>query len=232
METPVTLISAFLLGLFSTVHCVGMCGGIIAALSLSLPIHVREYRSLLLVYVTTYNVGRIVSYTLAGFIAGAIGAEVVASSGLGHGHTIVRMVGLAMMVAMGCYLTGWFPQLGLVEKIGLPIWKKLEPTGRKLLPVNSLAKALLYGMIWGWLPCALVYFVVLWALTSGGAIQGALTMLAFGLGTLPTLMASGFMASWLTGFARSDKTRRVVGLLIVAMAVASLFLPMDHSAQH
>ena len=83
-----------------------------------------------------------------------------------------------------------------------------------------------YGLIWGWLPCGLVYFVLLWALTAGNAVEGALTMLAFGIGTLPTLLATGFMTSWLTRFARSTRARQLVGLLIVAMAIGSLFIPM------
>jgi hypothetical protein len=135
-----------------------------------------------------------------------------------------------MMVAIGLYLAGWLPQLAVVEKIGVPVWKKLEPLGRRLLPVASLPKALAYGLIWGWLPCGLVYFVLVWALTSGNAVQGALTMLAFGLGTLPTLLATGFMTSWLTRFARSTTARQAVGLLIIAMAIGSLFIPMgDHA---
>ena len=97
----------------------------------------------------------------------------------------------------------------------------------------SLPKALAYGAIWGWLPCGLVYFVLVWALTAGNAVQGALMMLAFGLGTLPTLLATGFMTSWLTRFARSSTARQVVGLVIIALAVGSLFLPMgDPAAGH
>ncbi len=229
MENPLTYTSAFLLGLFSTIHCVGMCGGIIGALSLSLPVKIRNNKARMLMFITTYNIGRILSYSFAGLVAGAIGTGVLASAGFDQGHAVLRAIGVAMMVAIGLYLAGWLPQLAIVEKIGVPVWKKLEPVGRKLLPVASLPKALAYGLIWGWLPCGLVYFVLLWALTAGNAVQGALTMLAFGIGTLPTLLATGFMTSWLTRFARSSTARQVVGLLIVAMAIGSLFLPMgDH----
>ena len=184
-------------------------------------------------FITTYNIGRILSYSFAGLVAGAIGTGVLASAGFDQGHAILRAIGVAMMIAIGLYLAGWLPQLAIVEKIGVPVWKKLEPVGRKLLPVASLPKALAYGLIWGWLPCGLVYFVLLWALTAGNAVQGALTMLAFGIGTLPTLLATGFMTSWLTRFARSPTARQVVGLLIVAMAIGSLFIPMgDTPGQH
>ena len=226
MENPLTYTSAFLLGLFSTIHCVGMCGGIIGALSLSLPVEIRSNKPRMLMFVSTYNLGRIFSYSLAGLVAGAIGTGVLASAGFDQGHTILRAVGVAMMIAIGLYLAGWLPQLAVIEKIGVPVWKKLEPIGRRLLPVASLPKALAYGLIWGWLPCGLVYFVLIWALTAGNALQGALMMLAFGIGTLPTLLATGFMTSWLTRFARSPMARQAIGLLIVAMAIGSLFLPM------
>ncbi|MCK5396207.1 MAG: sulfite exporter TauE/SafE family protein [Gammaproteobacteria bacterium] len=228
MSDPVTLTTAFLLGFFSTLHCIGMCGGIIGALSLSLPVEIRNSKPKLFTFVLTYNVGRLISYTIAGLIAGAVGTGVLQSTGFDQGHAILRGVGIAMMIAVGLYLTGWLPQLAIVEKIGIPVWKRLEPIGRKLVPVASIPKALAYGLIWGWLPCGLVYFVLIWALTAGDTLLGGLTMLAFGAGTLPTLITAGFMTSWVTRFAHSRKARQVVGLLIIAMAIGSLFIPMEH----
>jgi sulfite exporter TauE/SafE len=232
MNDPVTLTSAFLLGLFSTMHCVGMCGGIIGALSLSLPLEIRNSKPMLLSYVMTYNLGRLTSYTLAGLIAGAVGTGLLQSTGLDQGHAVLRVIAVTMMAAIGLYLTGWLPQLATIEKIGVPVWKRLEPIGRKLLPVSSLPRALSYGMVWGWLPCGMVYFVLIWALTTGDAVTGAMTMLAFGLGTLPTLVTAGFMASWITRFAHSRRARQVVGLLIIAMAIGSLFIPMEQHHHH
>jgi sulfite exporter TauE/SafE len=227
MDNPLTYTSAFLLGLFSTLHCIGMCGGIIGALSLSLPLEIRQRKTRMLLFIASYNIGRIISYSLAGLVAGALGTGLLKSVGFDQGHTVLRVIGVAMMIAIGLYLTGWLPQLAIVEKIGVPVWKRLEPLGRRLLPVATLPKALGYGLIWGWLPCGMVYFVLIWALATGNPVEGALTMLAFGLGTLPTLLATGFMTSWLTRFARSATARQVVGLLIIAMAIGSLFIPMD-----
>jgi hypothetical protein len=229
MDDPVSLSSAFLLGFFSTMHCIGMCGGIIGALSLSLPIEIRNNKPKLFTFVLSYNIGRLLSYSVAGLIAGAVGTSVLQSAGLDQGHAILRIIGVSMMVAIGLYLTGWLPQLASVEKMGIPVWKRIEPIGRKLVPVASIPKALAYGLIWGWLPCGLVYFVLIWALTAGDAINGALTMLAFGLGTLPTLITAGFMTSWITRFAHSTRARQLVGLLIIAMAIGSLFIPMEHN---
>lgn len=233
MEDQLTYTSAFLLGLISsTMHCIGMCGGIIGALSLSLPASVRAHKPRLLLFVATYNIGRILSYSIAGVIAGAIGAGALASSGFDRGHVVLQYLGVAMMIAIGLYLAGWAPQLAIVEKIGVPVWRKLEPLGRRLLPVTSLPQALAYGLIWGWLPCGLVYFSLLYALTSGDAVKGGITMLSFGVGTLPALLATGFMTSWLTLFARSRRARLIVGMLIILLAIGSLFIPMEHMHTH
>ena len=231
MDAPVTLTSAFLLGIFTTLHCVGMCGGIIGALSLGLPPQIRDNKAKLLFFVGTYNAGRIISYSLAGFIAGALGTTALESVGFKQGHHLLTYIGAAMMIAIGLYLAGWLPQLAKVEKVGLPLWKKIEPFGRRLLPVSSPFKALAYGLIWGWLPCGMVYFVLIWALAAGDAIQGALLMLAFGIGTLPTLLTAGFMTSWMTKFAANTRVRTTVGLLIIIMAIASLSIPMGNGKQ-
>jgi hypothetical protein len=226
MDSPQSLASAFILGLFSTVHCVGMCGGIIGALSLSLPETVRQQRLRHIFFISLYNIGRILSYSLAGFIVGYIGAEAASYTDMSGGPSILRYTGVVLMIAIGLYLAGWFPQLSRVERIGIPVWKVLEPLGRKLVPVTSMTRALLYGTIWGWLPCGMVYFVLVWALTSGSAAQGALTMAAFGLGTLPSLLAAGLAMSSLKRFTQSKTTRQVVGVLVIVMAIGSLFMPM------
>jgi sulfite exporter TauE/SafE len=232
MESPQGIIAAFILGLFSTVHCLGMCGGIIGALSLSLPQRVRTHRGRLLTFITSYNIGRILSYSFAGMIVGFIGAEAAAYTDMSDGPSVLRYTGVVMMIAIGLYLAGWLPQLSKVERIGKPLWKILEPIGRRLVPVDSLPKALLYGLIWGWLPCGMVYFVLVWALTSGSATQGALTMAAFGLGTLPSLLTAGLAASWLRRFTQSPLSRQLVGASVILMAVVTVLVPMGHKGMH
>lgn len=230
-DTPVTLSAAFLIGLVSTVHCIGMCGSIMGALSLSLPARIRDNKVHRFSFVTCYNLGRILSYSLAGLIAGSIGIGLFEGSGFSSGHTVLQAIGAIMMVAIGLYLAGWLPQLSYFEKAGAPVWRRLEPIGRSMMPVDTFGKAFIYGMVWGWLPCGLVYTVLIWTLTSGSAINGAMTMMAFGLGTLPTLIAAGVMTSWLTRFAQSPTTRRTIGVLIILMALASLYfsIGIDHS---
>lgn len=224
MDSTLTLTQIFFIGLASTLHCLGMCGGIVGALSLSLPDEVRSNRSRLFLFVSLMNIGRIVSYMAAGLVAGAFGLEILKALGLDNAHQILKYVGVVFMVAIGFYLAGWFPQMARVEKIGQPVWKILQPVVRKMMPINSSGRALVYGMAWGWLPCGLVYVVLLSTITAGSAVQGASMMLAFGLGTLPTMISAGFMASWLRRFASSVQTRRIIGILIVIMAIASLYL--------
>jgi len=201
-----------------------MCGGIMGALSLSLPIEIRQKKLAQFKFVLLYNIGRLLSYTAAGMVAGAFGIEILKALGLEQAHDVLRYLGVIFMVAIGLYLAGWFPQVAQLERVGRPVWQHIEPYARKLMPVNTPVKALIYGIAWGWLPCGLVYVVLLMTVTAGSAMQGASMMLAFGLGTLPTMMSAGIMASWISRFSRSQLTRQIIGLIIVAMAVASLFI--------
>jgi len=194
------------------------------ALSLSLPIEIRQKKLAQFKFVLLYNIGRLLSYTAAGMVAGAFGIEILKALGLEQAHDVLRYLGVIFMVAIGFYLAGWFPQVAQLERVGRPVWQHIEPYARKLMPVNTPVKALIYGIAWGWLPCGLVYVVLLMTVTAGSAMQGASMMLAFGLGTLPTMMSAGIMASWISRFSRSQLTRQIIGLIIVAMAVASLFI--------
>lgn len=228
MESALTLTSAFLLGLFSSVHCIGMCGGIVGALCLNIPAPVRNNKLKLVTFITALNTGRIVSYMMAGVIAGGLGLGLLGSFNYDQNHNILRYVAAGVMIVTGLYLSGWMPQLSRVEKIGIPLWKKLEPLSRRFLPLNTLTRALTYGLVWGWLPCGLVYFVLLTAIANADVQFGALLMLSFGLGTLPTLMTAGLVASSLHYFVTRPFIKQATGLLIIGLAIASLFVPMEH----
>lgn len=202
------------------------------ALSLSLPADVRENRFRMSLFVLLYNLGRLSSYMIAGALAGAFGVEVLQLLGLDsdNAHHMLRLAGVVFMVLIGFYLAGWFPQLIKVEKLGQPIWKRLEPVARRLMPIKTPVQALFYGMVWGWLPCGLVYVVLLMTVTAGSALQGALMMGAFGLGTLPSMLSAGVMVSWVRKLAQSKNARLVIGLILIVSAIASLFI--EGSAEH
>ena len=227
MDTEITFISAFFIGLFSTLHCVGMCGGIIGALTFSLPEHIRNNRWRLIPYVSAYNFGRITSYTLAGALAGSFGENIVALAPQ-KGHLVLQLFATILMVGIGLYLAGWFPAFAKIEHIGKPIWKKLEPISQKLIPVKSPSHAYLFGIVWGWLPCGLVYTALIWSSTASSAKDGALLMLAFGAGTLPTVMIAGILTGWFVRLSRSKYIRPLVGLTVIAMALITGYLALQH----
>lgn len=227
METEITFISAFFIGLFSTLHCVGMCGGIIGALTFSLPEHIRNNRWRLIPYVSAYNFGRITSYTLAGALAGSFGENIIALAPQ-NGHLALQLFAAILMVGIGLYLAGWFPAFAKIEHIGRPIWKKLEPISQKLIPVKSPSHAYLFGIVWGWLPCGLVYTALIWSSTASSAKDGALLMLAFGAGTLPTVIIAGILTGWFVRLNRSKYIRPLVGLTVIAMAIITGYLALQH----
>lgn len=221
-------ITAFLLGLFSTVHCIAMCGSVIGALTLSLPAEVRESQRRMLPFVFNYNIGRILSYGFAGVIVGLLSSPL---SQL-NAHWVLRILSVLVMISMGLYLAGWFPKFARAEKIGAPVWRLLQPIGQKLLPVRSFPQAFLLGMVWGWLPCGLVYAALAVAATAGDPVKGGLVMLAFGAGTLPAVMGAGLFTGMLASLARSRQLRQVAGILIILMALATLFWPLEAAHQH
>ena len=221
-------ITAFLMGLFSTVHCIAMCGSVIGALTLSLPAEVRENQRKMFPYVFNYNLGRLISYTAIGWFVGLLSIPIEGIEGF-NGHDLLHYLSILVMVAMGLYLAGWFPRFARLEHLGTPVWKLLQPLSQKLLPVRRYSQAFFLGMVWGWLPCGLVYAALAFAVTSGDPAQSAFIMLAFGLGTLPAVMGAGLFTGMLSAMARMKHLRRSAGLFIILMAVFTAVTPILNS---
>jgi len=210
---------AFMMGLFSSMHCIGMCGSIIGTLTLSLSPEIRNNKMRLLPFVFNYNFGRVVSYTIAGGLVGVISVLMIMPFDDIHGHRILQLLSALFMLCAGLYIAGWFPRFAYIEKIGRHFWKKIEPFGRKLIPVKTLTQAYLFGMVWGWLPCGLVYTALAVSATAGDVSKSALTMLAFGAGTLPAVMGVGIMTNVLTRLSRTRHFKQVIGLFMIALAL-------------
>lgn len=223
--TPTTsFLAAFLIGLTGGVHCFGMCGGIVGALTLGLP-PAREHPILSrLPYLLAYNGGRIASYVAAGALAGGVGAWAANLVSVHHAQLALQVVAGLFMILLGLYLAGWWPVLAHLERAGDALWRRIEPLGRRLLPVRTPAQALGIGLVWGWLPCGLVYSVLVWAMGAGGAGEGALLMLCFGLGTLPGLLALGTVAAALAGFVRRPTVRYSAGLLVALFGFYEIWM--------
>ena len=215
------LAGAFLVGLLGGVHCLGMCGGIVGVLTLGQPQQDAATAGFWKLQLG-YNAGRMLSYALAGTIAGGLGLLLAQAGPLHYTQQILNAVAGLFMILMGLYLGGWWMGLARVEKAGGVLWKRIEPLGRKLLPVRSPGQAFLLGMVWGWLPCGLVYSVLIWALSAGGMVDGALLMAAFGLGTLPNLLLMGAAAGWMGSLLRKPLARKIAGGLVILFGVMML----------
>ena len=213
----INLIGAFVVGLLGGVHCVGMCGGIVGALSLGLQTD-RQWPILV-----AYNVGRIGSYTVAGALMGALGFYFSALMPVQNAQRVLLVIAGMFMILLGLYLGGWWNLLSRLERAGGLLWRRIEPLGRGLLPVRSARHGLLLGLLWGWLPCGLVYSALVWTVASGGALQGGLLMLAFGLGTLPNLLLMGVAAVQLQRWVRRPATRAVAGALVILFGLWQLY---------
>ena len=213
-------IAVFLIGLLGGVHCAGMCGGIVSALSAqtvrlpgapsALPLHLA------------YNFGRISSYVIAGALVGAIGSFGMLFKDMLPVQMALYVAANLMMIALGLYLTGFTRSLAFTERLGQSLWKRIQPYTRRFLPVRSVAQAYPLGLLWGWLPCGMVYGVLTAALLSGSAQRGAATMLAFGLGTLPNLLLAGLLLQRLRSVVQAPYVRLVSGLVVIAFGVWGL----------
>ncbi|MFT7259451.1 MAG: sulfite exporter TauE/SafE [Glaciecola sp.] len=209
----INYIGAFFIGIAGGVHCIGMCGGIASAFSFAIPKDQSQ-----LPYIFSYNLGRIISYTIAGAITGFVGG--MATVNIQSGLPILQIISIVFLVLLALYIGDWYKGLSLLEKIGGRLWRKISPLSKKLIPFKNPLYTLAYGMIWGWLPCGLVYSVLTWSLASESAMQGALVMFSFGLGTLPTLMATSLGASFLVPIFQHKMTRKVISALLFAFALS------------
>jgi uncharacterized protein len=193
------LAAMFAAGLASGLHCVAMCGGIVAAFDAGVAnpdqgrvIPIREktdwQRRL------CFNAGRISTYAVAGAVAGLLGGAAYAAAAL-PAQTVLYVAANIMLVLMGLHLAGAGRVLGRLEEFGAPLWRRLQPLAARLLPARTPAQAYAAGFVWGWLPCGMVYAALAGAMLAGSAARGALAMAAFGAGTLPFLLAAGWLAA-------------------------------------
>lgn len=209
--------AAFLIGLLGGVHCVGMCGGIVGALTMQTPQGQRAWGLHL-----SYNAGRIASYAAAGAIMGMIGGAGLLFNQILPVQMLLYVLANLVLVSLGLYLAGLGNQLTRLEALGASLWRRVQPYSQRFLPADTPAKAFALGTLWGWLPCGLVYSVLATALLSGGGASGAAVMLAFGLGTLPNLLLAGMAFKRLRELMSNRRLRLAAGALVAAFGFAGL----------
>ncbi|MCF6258249.1 MAG: sulfite exporter TauE/SafE family protein [Gammaproteobacteria bacterium] len=229
MNDPViSITAAFVIGLLGSVHCVGMCGGIMNALCFAMPKQ-RQSKTRISLTLVLYNLGRVFSYSLAGAMIGGIGMLLQGPDGmLGSG---LRIFAGLMMIAMGLYLAGWWRGLVHLESFGNHvIWRHIQPVTNKLMPVTKAWQALLLGMLWGWLPCGLVYSTLTLAGAAAQWQQSALIMASFGLGTVPVMLLTGVFAVQFKAWIQKAAVRNTAALLIIAFGIWTISPPLLHVA--
>lgn len=223
---PLSYTTAFVIGLLGGAHCIGMCGGIMNALSFAIPEQQRT-RGQVTSILILYNFGRIASYSIAGALVGLLGGY-LQQTGSQIGPALRIFAGL-MLIAMGLYLAGWWRGLIYLEKLGGYIWKYLQPVGRRLMPVTKPSQALFLGFIWGWLPCGLVYSALTWSVTASHWQQSSLIMFCFGLGTLPAMLLTGTFAHQVKLWIQKTTVRNIAAILIMAFGIWTMAWTISHS---
>ncbi|MEC9296732.1 MAG: sulfite exporter TauE/SafE family protein [SAR324 cluster bacterium] len=210
--------SAFLIGLLGGTHCAGMCGGIISGLTLG--VSEENRRKNLLPFSLLYNFGRIISYSVAGAMVTSLGTI---SDNYGFGievRKILTLLAATIMIFLGLYLTGWWITVILkIEKIGTFLWQRIEPYAKRYIPIRSKGHALIAGLLWGWLPCGLVYSTLFLAMSGKGVAQGVMVMTSFGIGTLPALLTIGYFSDSLIAHLQKKWIRTFAGIMIVGFGI-------------
>jgi sulfite exporter TauE/SafE len=217
------MLAGLLLGFASSLHCFGMCSGIAASLHLAAASrpgapHGPVTTALLI------NSGRVAGYVMAGAAVGAAGASVFGVLDRSLLNFVLRWAAAATLGAVGLSMLGLLPLPAWLTRAGLTVSDALTQLAHALrLP--SGAGLLLAGTVWGFCPCAMVYGALVYAMLTGSWSGGALVMLGFGLGTMPTLVASGLGLATLKRRATSVRLQGAVGAALVLLSLASVAVP-------
>jgi sulfite exporter TauE/SafE len=221
------IISVFLMGLLGGVHCLGMCGGVVAMLTAGLEPEVRNNPKKVALFHLNYNLGRVLSYVLMGAIFGLVGALLSQTLQMSLFDKGLRIFSGVLMIMVGLSIGNWSSGIQILEKIGAKFWAILQPLSQRFLPIKNLKSAFFTGLLWGGIPCGLVYGALSFAIISGSAANGALIMLAFGLGTLPSLLLMASLSTQLTRLIQKPWVRKLSGSMIILLGLAALWMPIS-----
>ena len=220
-------LAAFSMGLFGSPHCLGMCGGIVTAFGLSMQ-HVSDSKKNGLIL--TYHLGRLISYSLLGLIASFVGVTIFQSI---MSNSAPRIVLGAVLMLIGLAMFG-LPLFNQLEKVGMRFWQSLAPIRKKVFPIDSFGKAFFAGLLWGFLPCGLVYGALMMAIAGNNIATGAALMFVFGLGTMPMLIATQKTVGILHSSIKNFRLRQINGVIMMLSGLAVIFIPMmmHHNHNH
>jgi len=208
--------SAFIIGLLGSGHCMGMCGGITTMLTSAIGNQQQSNNYKII----GYNLGRISSYSVIGAIAGFTGSLAIKTIGLPI--LSLKLFAGCFLILLGLYIGQWLMWLTQLEHIGKQLWQIIYPFTKHLIPVTNIKKAIFLGILWGWLPCGLVYSTLTWSMASGSAINGALIMLFFGIGTLPALLGMSFGVLKMQRVFKNNYIRKSIAILLIIYGIYTL----------
>jgi sulfite exporter TauE/SafE len=223
--------AAFITGLLGSAHCFGMCGGISGLFAVNVGVQSVKQQ---FPKAIAYNAGRVLTYAILGGAVALLGKG--AAGSIPQLAAPVRLASGLLIIHVGLQVAFNWRILSVVENAGAQLWRRVAPAAKGLVPVQNLLQAVGLGLIWGLLPCGLVYSVLLIAATTAEPSSGALVMIAFGLGTMPAMVATGVSASKLAQF--MSRKRVGAGLLIVLIGIATIAMPVmklsssDQPMQH
>lgn len=228
MADGALLTSALITGLVGSTHCAGMCGGIVTSLAWRpapaanvIRIHDASVANGMSRQLA-FNTGRLATYALLGALAGGISATGIAIGGFDVLREMLLVIAQLMVVLLGVHLTGILQPLRALENVGAKLWRHIQPFAARMLPSVTPGHALLLGAAWGWLPCGMIYSMLVTAMATGTPEDGAMIMLAFGAGTLPMLLLLGGAAERSAAIIRSPRVRLIAGCVVIALGIIGL----------
>lgn len=214
-----TLAAAFLAGVSGGVHCAAMCGPLIGiACGSCAPGNGRSW----LAQALGYNAGRIATYMVAGALTGSIGAAGLALRGAPPAQHLLLAAMSVSLILLAAYIAGVAPLVRALERAGVVAWRRIAPWTRRFLPVNTPARAFGMGLVLGWLPCGMVYVALIAALATADPVHGGLVMAAFGLGTLPNVLAISAWFKYVATAFRGRFARILVAAAIAAVGISGI----------
>lgn len=214
----ISVATTFLVGLFGSLHCLGMCGGISSAFGFAQKVPMTT--------LLTYNLGRVATYSALGACLGLFGQKAVVI--LPEVKLLLHGLASLLLIAMGLYISQWWMGLVVIEKMGGLVWRQVQPITRHLMPINTPFKALGLGLVWGMLPCGLVYSTLALSLSAANWHVAALMMFSFGLGTMPMMLVSGGLSRQVFSLLRDKNARTVAAIVVIAMGVVTFAIPLRH----
>ncbi len=218
MISATEAVAALGLGLAGSGHCLGMCGGIAAAINLGGSNGAGT--------TIAYHAGRLISYAVLGALLGALAGSI----NLAQWTMGLRYLAGFLLIAMGLSIADWWRGISVLERAGAVVWKPVQAFSSRFLPVHHWYQGLFLGTCWGLMPCGLIYSALAWSATAQDATRSATLMLLFGMGTLPAMLATSFSAARAQALLRKRGLKLLIALFLVLSGAWTIYLTTAHGS--